>query len=327
MSEYLILFGGPRERLKLAREVLLDDKFELMTFDDFYNSNANASRVIAVWTELTPAVDSKLIELFKNLEYVFTSTTGTDHIDVKLLHARGLKLISLRDLPNVLKEITSTSELTWCLVLAVWRNLLRNAIYTSTSSIVDQRERFPSFQLSGKNLGVIGFGRIGKQISEYGHSFGMHVCAYDPYVSPGEIESKGVLPIDELKDLLQVSDVVVLSATQFLSDRPIIDQTEIRYVKQGSILINTARGGLWNELAIAEALISGQIGGIGVDVYQFEELKNSTINKSPLLDIEASKFNIVRTPHLGGASVDALEFVTKEMAREISKVFSDSQND
>jgi D-3-phosphoglycerate dehydrogenase len=327
VSENLVLFGGPRERLKLAHEILTDDNFKFMTFDDFFFSCGDANKVIALWTELIPVVDSKLVNLFKNLEYVFTSTTGIDHIDLELINSRGLRLKTLRDLPNVLKEITSTSELTWCLVLAVWRNLLRNTLFTSGESIMNQREQFPTFQLSRRNLGIVGFGRIGKQVSEYGRSFGMHVRAYDPYIRNSEIESKGVLPISDLKDLLQASDVVILSATQISGDKPIIDENETKYLKQGSILINTARGGLWNESAIAEALITGKIGGVGVDVYQFEEMKNSRYAKCPLMNIEASKYNIVRTPHLGGASVDALEVVTVEMAKEISRVLNLPKND
>ncbi len=327
MSEYLVLFGGPRERLKLANEILSDDNFKLMTFDDFFLSCGDTNKVIALWTELTPVVDSKLVNLFKNLKYVFTSTTGIDHIDLELINSRGLRLTTLRDLPFVLKEITSTAELTWCLVLAVWRNLLRNTLFTSVESIVNQREQFPTFQLSRRNLGIVGFGRIGKQVSEYGRSFGMHVSAYDPYISNSEIESKGVLPISNLKDLLQASDVVILAATKNSGDKPIIDKDKTKYLKQGSILINTARGGLWNEAAIAEALITGKIGGIGVDVYQFEEMKNSRYAKCPLMNIEASKYNIVRTPHLGGASVDALEVVTIEMAKEISRVLNPPKND
>ena len=327
MSEYLVLFGGPRERLKLASEILSDDKFKLMTLDDFFFSCGDTNKVIALWTELIPVVDSKLVNLFKNLKYVFSSTTGIDHIDLDLINSRGLRLKTLRDLPTVLEEITSTSELTWCLVLAVWRNLLRNTLFTSIEPIVKQREQFPTFQLSRRNLGIVGFGRIGKKVSEYGRSFGMHVRAYDPYISNSEIESNGVLPIRDLKDLLQASDVVILSATQISGDKPIIDENETKYLKPRSILINTARGGLWNESAIAQALITGKIGGVGVDVYQFEEIKKSSHTKSPLINIEASKYNIIRTPHVGGASVDALEVVTIEMAKEISRVLNTFQND
>ena len=223
MSENLVLYGGPRERLKLAHEILADVNFKLMTFDDFFSSCGDTNKVIALWAELIPVVDSDLVNLFKNLKYVFTSTTGIDHIDLELINSRGLRLTTLRDLPFVLKEITSTAELTWCLVLAVWRNLLRNTLFTSVESIVNQREQFPTFQLSRRNLGIVGFGRIGKQVSEYGRSFGMHVSAYDPYISNSEIESKGVLPISNLKDLLQASDVVILAATKNSGDKPIID--------------------------------------------------------------------------------------------------------
>jgi len=327
MSEYLVLFGGPSERLRLVNEMLSDENFDLMTFDDFFHSSGDTKKVIALWTELTPVIDSKVVGLFENLKYVFTSTTGIDHIDLKLVYARGLTLKTLRDLPNVLEEITSTSELTWCLVLAVWRNLLRNSLSTSVDSITYQRERFPTFQLSQRNLGIVGFGRIGKKVAEYGHCFGMQVRAYDPYIPSSEIESKEVLPVGDLKDLLKVSDVVIISASQISGNKPIVDQSEIEYFKQGSILINTARGGLWNESAIAEALITGKIGGIGVDVYQFEEMQNSNYSTSPLMNIEASKYNIVRTPHLGGASIDALEVVTIEMAKEISRVLNEDKND
>jgi D-3-phosphoglycerate dehydrogenase len=320
MQRNVILFGGPEERLNIAKRQLSTSDLEIYSFHESEKYDIECSRVIAIWTELMPTIDQKVLDRFENVKFIFTSTTGVDHLDLEALKARQIQLVTLREIPEVLNNITSTSELTWCLILAVWRNLVRNLLSDIPQELSAIRERFVAFQLSGKTLGLIGFGRIGKQLSAYGHCFGLNIYAYDPFARLPEVDFNNVIFVSNLRELLERSDVVVICASKQAKADAIIGKRELEWAKANSIFVNTARGGLWNETAVAEALVSGKISGVGVDVYQAEETSDSFLNESPLLHLDDRKYNIVRTPHIGGATLDALELVTKSVALEISKM-------
>jgi D-3-phosphoglycerate dehydrogenase len=148
----------------------------------------------------------------------------------------------------------------------------------------------------------------------------LNIYAYDPFARLPEVDFNNVIFVSNLRELLERSDVVVICASKQAKADAIIGKRELEWAKANSIFVNTARGGLWNETAVAEALVSGKISGVGVDVYQAEETSDSFLNESPLLHLDDRKYNIVRTPHIGGATLDALELVTKSVALEISKM-------
>lgn len=292
--------------------------YSLATSFDEVNQDSRNS-VVGIWLELGHLVTRDTMEYFPNLKFICTSTTGTSHIDKYSAQKKGVEIISLANYPSITKNITSTSELTWLLIMSVWRNLLHK-LFDGLSNINHIRYQNLPYELKGKTLGIIGFGRIGKQVSVYARSFGVSVQTFDPYADRNVASGLGVLFNKSLEDLLATSDIILLSASKSDNEVPILSEKTIQRIKSQAVVVNTARGSLWDEQAIAEALTSGRISGIGVDVYAQEELLGcEQVDYSPLSRIDDKRFNIIRTAHIGGATREALERVTLHMYQVIEE--------
>lgn len=314
-----MLFGGSRERLELARPLMENHLLGLADFNSYLLGEVETEDVVLVWLELEPIPAAVDLSKLTSLRAVFTSTTGLDHINVNLLQDLGIPLFSLNTFTHIRNQVSSTSELTWGLVIAVYRRIYLNMLLLQNQRTINSiRERHKSEQLKGKVLGIVGFGRIGKALASYGILFGMKVLFFDPYIVDfGGYKSSDARPVS-LEEVLSKSHVVVICASKAPNRVPIIGKTELELMNESSIIVNTARGSLWDEQAVAEALVEGRISGVGVDVYTAEELGAET-QRSPLQELDPATFNIIATPHIGGATVDALQTVTILLAEEINK--------
>ena len=293
--------------------------FHFHNLHDALRESSIASMCEGLWVTLHPMVDKNLISHFKNLKFVATPTTGLTHIDLDLLEKRNIKLFSLRNQIDFLKTISATPEFAWGLMLSVWRKIILAANnYQDDTQI---RSVFSSYQLSGKQMGLIGFGRISHFLSKYGDAFGMKMCFYDPDVDP-EILPKGIFRCESLEQLLQISDVIFIVASVIQSDYyryPIINSTNIQLIKNGAIVINVSRGVLMDENSIAQSIRNETLYGVGVDVLQREELGSSSLEISPLELARDEGFNVVITPHIAGMCEDALLKCCINIAKQISK--------
>ena len=231
------------------------------------------------------------------LKLVATPTTGRDHLPVKKLEETGILLFSLREDPELLKKITSTAELTWGLLLALVRRLVPAVLDVRQGYW--RRECFAGSQLAGKTLGVIGYGRLGRMVANYGLAFGMNVLCCDTKdaldVAPG-VHRTG------LEDLLKSSDVVSLHIHLDPANRGFFDTAKFDMMKPGAIFLNSARGGLIDEEALLAALRSGKISAAGLDVLACEW---SDMGENILVQYAKAHDNLIITPHCGGASKDA----------------------
>jgi D-3-phosphoglycerate dehydrogenase len=147
---------------------------------------------------------------------------------------------------------------------------------------------------------VIGYGRIGAMVASYGVAFGMDVVACDKI--PEKIEAPAT-PVS-FEELLRSADIVSLHVTALPENRHLIDRAAIARLKRGAVLVNTARGSLVDEVALAEALASGQLLGVAVDVLAGEE--HGDITHSPLLASARAGHNVLITPHIGGATRESI---------------------
>ena len=164
-------------------------------------------------------------------------------------------------------------------------------------------EGFIGRQIKGLSLGIIGFGRLGKIMANFGYSFGMTVYIYDPYIS-----EEAMLKINknykkvELEELCKNSDVISLHVHVTEETKQMVDKKFIEKMKQNSYLINTSRGEIVNENDIIYYLKNGKLSGYGTDVVE-HEFEN--IHKSELIKVaNENKYNIVITPHIGGMSIE-----------------------
>ena len=172
------------------------------------------------------------------------------------------------------------------------------------------RSRFVGTELRGKTLGIVGLGQVGSEVARRARGLEMHVIAYDPFVPEerARVLGVGVVSLDEL---LRQSDVISIHATLTEGTVKLIGEAELAKVKPGGYIINTARGGIVDEAALAKALQEGRIAGAALDVFEVEP-----VVRHPLFELERT----VVTPHLGASTAEAQERVSQDVAEEIIAV-------
>ncbi|MEY4432115.1 MAG: hypothetical protein RLZZ44_245 [Bacteroidota bacterium] len=305
---YILESGSLKDVTFASIEEILDNQFLLQ-------------ECIGIWTTLFPRIDLSLVEKFVNLEFIASSTTGLTHIDMhSISKIENLKIFSLKTEKEFISKISATPEFAWGLALDVWRKItLSNNEYVSDTEI---RKNYSSNQLAGKNLGLIGFGRVGKYLSQYAKAFQMNVKYYDPYLSANIINTElNVQRFQNLEKMIEVSDIVIVCASVLDDSFQLINSQNIKYFKKNSILINIARGSLVDEHAVAFAILNGRLAGAGFDVLVREEINTFSNDPSPLEILKKQGFNVVITPHIAGMCIDAFQKCNLNIANQINRYF------
>ena len=257
-------------------------------------------------------IGNELLDGVENFQCVVSPTTGLDHLDIKYLMARDIKVIHLGQLKDEIKEVFATAELTWGLLLAVSRHLV--IAHQHVSKGLFDREVFLGRELQGRTLGVIGYGRLGKKVSEFGRAFGMNVKITEIDVQKTSELPQGVESV-ELDRLLDESDVISIHLPLTNETQKYIDERKIAKMKAGAILLNTSRGEILDEIAASHAIESGHLYGVGVDVLSGEVSENFDPLSSPLVLAAKKGFNVVVTPHIGGWAENAV-MKTRDLVAE-----------
>ncbi len=229
------------------------------------------------------------------LKMVAIAATGTDNVDLAACRERGIAVSNIRDY-----SLVSVPEHVFTLMLALRRRLQEYARDVATGRW-QQSSRFclldhPIGDLAGSRLGIIGYGALGKRVADIGRAFGMQVCV----TSRTPVADAGVTSLP-LNELLATSDVVSLHVPLTAQTRHMIGAPQLAAMKRSALLINTARGNLVDEGALAQALRDGTIGGAGFDVLSQEP----PVNGNPLLDPTLPNF--ILTPHIAWASAGAMQ--------------------
>jgi D-3-phosphoglycerate dehydrogenase len=243
-------------------------------------------------------LDGHLLGLAPQLHFVVTATTGLDHIDLSAAQARGIRVISLRDCPDAIRDVSATAEHSWALLLALLRRIPPAAAHVREGGW--NRDLFFGAQLRGKQLGILGHGRIGSMVARYGHAFGMKVVAHD--VDPERIVPPAIPAA--LEEVVRTSDILSLHVTASAENRHFVGRRLIASMKPGAVIVNTARGAILDEAAVAEAVAAGRLAGVAVDVIEGEE--TSRVDASPLLASLRAGHNVLVTPHIGGATFESI---------------------
>ena len=259
--------------------------------DDVVARLAGASIAVTNKVPLRAAAIAQL----PDLKMVAVAATGTDNVDLEACRARGIVVSNIRDY-----SLVSVPEHCFALLLALRRNLLAYRKDVEAGRW-EQSSRFclldhPIADLAGSRLGVVGYGALGRKVAQLGRAFGMDIAA----TSRSRITDADVVQV-ELDELLATSNVVSLHLPLTPQTRHLIGARELGLMKPSALLINTARGGLVDEAALAEALISGRIGGAGFDVLSKEPPQSDT----PLLRLRLPNF--ILTPHVAWASAGAMQ--------------------
>ncbi len=244
----------------------------------------------------------EIIELAENLRVIGRVGTGLSGIDVDAATERGVLVMHTPGSTAI-----AAAEHTLLLMLALCRRLpvVHNSIKEGWW-LLDRSQQMGT-QLKNKTLGIIGLGRVGREVTQRSAAFGMDVLAYDPYVAEEQINNLKVTLVSQ-KELLARSDIISLHLPLTPTTENFFNADLIAQTKPGVRLINAAAGRVWDENAVADALKSGHVAGIGVDVFAQEPPYNS-----PLVGLD----NVVHTPHIGDNTAEATQDISIQIVQQV----------
>jgi len=248
----------------------------------------DADFVIGDYTFRVP-IDAQLVSLMKNVRLIQQPSTGYDHIDIAACRDRGIPVSNIGGANAV-----SVAEHTIALALVVSKRILAAHVKLVQGEWLQGELMNQASELSGKKWGVVGMGRIGREVASRAEALGMDVVYTD--LKPVEPEAAGAFR--PLQRLLSESDVVSIHVPLTDETRRMIGERELRLMRPSSVFVNTARGELVDEEALARAVTEGWIAGAGVDVFSREPPGQ----ESPLVKAASEGANVVLTPHTAGAT-------------------------
>lgn len=262
---------------------------------------------------LAHMIDAGILEKAKSLKVIVSATTGLNHIDLNAATERGIDVLSLKGEWNFLRQITATAEHTWALLLALVRKLPSAVSHVRENGW--DRDQFQGRQLSGLTLGIVGLGRLGTILADYGQAFRMSVIAYDEK----DVEHPEFVEMVELDQLLAKADVICLLPSLQTSSQKMIGKAEFDRMKPDCVLINTSRGEVIDSNALLDALEQGKLAGAALDVLDSEaEHADSWQQNHPLIAFAKNSDRLLITPHIGGATYDSMRQTEVFMARKLS---------
>jgi D-3-phosphoglycerate dehydrogenase len=243
-----------------------------------------------------------------HLRVVSTSGRGTDAIDVAVATALGIAVVNNPGLGSV-----PVSEHTLALMLDLAKQTHRFNPLTHQGAGWTRQAQYARLELHGRTLGIIGLGHIGSEVARKCiAAFGMRVLAYDPYIAPPQAERVGATWVKHLDTLLAEADFVSIHAELTDETRGMINEPQLRQMRPHAFLLNTARGPIVHEAALAQALREGWIAGAGLDTFEIEPLPEH----SPLRGLD----NLIMTPHIAGLTVEAMRDLALSAANQILQV-------
>ena len=241
-------------------------------------------------------ITADALEGNRRLKAIVRAGVGTDNIDKDAATRAGIVVMNTPG-GNTL----STAEHTIALLLALSRNIA--PAYQSLLEGRWDRNKFMGAQVAGKTLGVVGLGRIGIAVAKRAIGLEMKVLGYDPFLSRERAQELGIEPVDTVEAMLPRVDYITVHTPLTDETRGLIGPAQIEKLRPGARLINAARGGIYDEAALAAALKSGRIGGVALDVYATEPCTDSPLFGLP---------GVVCTPHLGASTEEAQTQVAVE---------------
>jgi len=241
-----------------------------------------------------------VIEAGKNLKLIIRAGIGLDNIDMAAAKEKGIEVANTPAATSI-----SVAEHTLGLMLGAVRH--HGPANLSMKQHKWEKKAFTGTELYGKTLGIIGFGRIGREVAKRALAFGMNILAYDV------VEIKTDLPVKQvpLEELLKQADIITLHVPK--TPRPILGEAEFALMKEGVVIVNVARGGVVDEKALLQALNSGKVKAAALDVFEKEPPEDFTLIDHP---------KVTATPHLGASAEEGQKRAGLEVVRIIKEKFS-----
>ena len=276
--------------------------FAVITYREYSQNEYLKTDVTHIYTRLSLKLDENFLIKYPNLKFIGCPTTSIDHIDKEFCDRKKIKLITIGKQKKLLKNIFSTAELATWMLIELSRNPSKHA-----KNVLEgkwNRYEYENQSLNGKTLGIIGLGRVGKQVARVFSNLGMEIIFFDSkkYILS---KYKRVLSINEIAEQ---SDFITIHVNGVIENKNLITREFLKHLKQsGSYLVNTSRGLVVNEVDVVESLTQGNLIGYATDVLDGENTSDvEWLSANPLWKELMRGSNIIVTPHIGGATIDSL---------------------
>lgn len=263
-------------------------------------------KIDALLVRSATKVTSHLLDRMPSLKIVGRAGVGVDNIDIAEATKRGIIVVNAPDGNTI-----STAEHTFAMMAALMRNIPQ--AHSSVKKGEWKRNLFIGNELYGKTLGIIGLGRIGSELAKRARAFGMSVKVYDPFLTKERAEVLGV-QLSTFDEVLAEADIITVHTPLTKETKGLLNERTLSQTKKGVYLLNCARGGIIDELALAHFIEKGHVAGAALDVFEIEPPGDH-----PLLKLDS----VIVTPHLGASTKEAQLNVATQVAREIRTFFDD----
>lgn len=268
-----------------------------------------ASNADALLCMLTDSITRPLMAGAPRLRVVGNCAVGVDNVDVRAATELGVQVCNT---PNVLTE--ATADLAWALLLAAARRIPEaDRLVRSGGFRRWQIGMLLGTSLHGRTLGVVGLGRIGRAVARRAAGFDMRVVYFQRSRVAADVERALRAEFVDKDTLLADADVVSLHLPLTADTRHFIDRDALHRMKKGAILVNTARGAIVDETALADALATGRLAAAGLDVFEHEPAVHPALLELP---------NVVLAPHIGSATAETRAKMAESVARDVRRVLS-----
>ena len=284
------------------------DDIEIIECDSLdENVIAEAAKDVHAMTVRGATITRRIMSQAPDLMVVSRHGVGYDAVDLDTLNERNIPLCIA-----VHSNMISVAEQAMALLLGLAKDVF---YYDEVTRTDDWSARFPTraVDLDGKNLLIIGFGRIGKQVAKRALGFDLKVFGYDPYVDDKILKAANVQPVHDFKEVLGEMDAVSIHCMKTQETTNMFSEAEFKNMKRDAFVVNCARGGIIDEDALYNALTSGEIKGAGLDVL----LNEPSSADHPLFNLK----NVLLSPHIAGVTVESTRRMATQTVDNVLKVF------
>ena len=306
----LVVQGLHEQGLEMLKQ-RSDIEFKVLLSDD-ENEILEAAKDVNGITVRTAQITEKIINSSKNLQVISRHGVGYDSINLKSLNNKKIPLTIAAH-----SNMISVSEQAMFFLLALNKNIFYYDDFTRKGDWTNRWD-VKAWDLAGKNIMVIGFGRIGSNFVKRALVFDMNVYVYDPYVDHEKIKKSGAIPIQNFKNNLSKMDAITIHCPKNEETTNLFTKKEFQTMKKNAFIINCARGGILNEDDLYEALLNEKIAGAGLDVFDVEPTPSS----NPLFKLK----NVILSPHIAGVTVESTVRMATETVQNVLDVFDNKVN-
>lgn len=299
---------SPIDFSKDAKKLLLS-KFNYFEFNKKEKFLKEIHNCDILFTRIEFYLDKNILSNAKKLKLISTNTTGLDHIDQIYAKNKKIKVISLNDCRRELNKISASAEFTWAILLSLTKKI-PEAHGLFRKKLVS-RHKFKGTQIKNKTIGIVGMGRNGQQIKRYAKSFKLQILSWDKFNTKKNNCS--------LNFLLKESDIIVLCIPLNKKNVNFFDKKKLFKMKKNSILINTSRGEILDEISLLKLLQNKHISGAALDVLQKKNGKYKNYLK--IKKYLSKNENLIITPHIAGVTKESWQQSEIILAKKLIKIF------